>query len=140
MSEVTFQATVLKELTQLMEKLEKLNPDTRSNTGRRLGKAFMLKMISTYADKQYDNEMKVLNEEKIIDDPAKLTEGDYVLGESPKFTVTCKVSAPRRSFDPDVLALMLKKRYKVPEPISKDFIEKSKTPGSSNKTIKILER
>jgi len=44
------------------------------------------------------------------------------------------------SFDEDVFAAMLKKKYKVPEAITKDFIQKSKTPGSKNKTIKILER
>jgi hypothetical protein len=146
MNAPTFQAEIIKRLTKTVEELEKTNPDTKSNTGRALGKAYLLGIISDYSDRQYQelmgggNKLGSLREEKIVDDPSKLDPGEYVLAESPKFVVTCKVSEPRMSFDEDVFAALLKKKYKVPEAITKDFIQKSKTPGSKNKTIKILER
>ena len=140
MNEVTFQATIIKQLTKLCEDLEAKSPDTKSNTGRRLGKAFMLGVIASYTDKQYAMEMKALTEDKVLDSKEGLDAGDWILGESPKFVVTCKVSEPRKSFDADGLASALKKKYKIPEAITKDFVEKTKKEGAGNKTVKIIER
>lgn len=140
MPEVTFQASILKELNVLAEKLDKLNPDTKSNTGRAIARAYMWDRMVDYAEKQSNAEWKKLQDDEIIDDHTKLDEGDHILGESPHFSVQCKVSAKRNMFDVEKLAKELKKKYRVPEPITKDMVSKAKTPGSSNRTLKILER
>lgn len=140
MPEITFQAAILKEITALAEKLMKLNPDNKSNTGRLLGEAYAWDQIATYAEKQAKLKMASLIADEILDDPKKQVEGDCVLGESPKFTVTCKVSAPRKTFDLAKFGAALKKKYKIPEAITNDFYEKSKSDGSSNRTVKIIER
>ena len=140
MPEITFQAAVIKELMALDAKIEKLNPDAKHNVGRSLGSAAFWDYVATYAEKQSKIAWKALIEEEVITDPTKKSEGEYNLATSPSFTVTLKVSAPRKQFDVEKLAVMLKKKYKVPEPITKDFVEKSKSAGSSNRTLKIIER
>ena len=137
--EVTFQATILKFLMLIADTVMPLSQD-KSNTGGLIARAFMWDKVQEYAKKQSDDAWDKLEEEEIIDEYKNLEEGEYHLGESPHFVVMVKVSKPRRERDDDKLAAELKKRYKVPEAITKDLIEKSKKDGSRNRTLSIVER
>lgn len=138
--EVTFQASILKELSVIAEKLQKVNPDQKSNTGRQIGQAFLWDAIQSYAKKQSDAAWDALETEEIIDNYKSLEEGEFHLGESPRFVITVKVSKPRQERDDEKLAAELKKRYKIPEAVTKDLLAKCKKDGSRNRTLSIVER
>lgn len=113
------------------------NPDEKHNAGKLLGEAFLWKTVMNYAKRKY---------EKAIDKCAgefvdrTYEEGEYELVQSPKFVYTIKVSKPVRRFDPDTLAASLRKKYKIPEPITKELIEAAKVPTNSTITPIIEER
>ena len=137
--EVTFQATILKFISLIADTVLPLSQD-KSNSGNTIARAYLWDQVQAYAKKQSDEAWKKLEEDEIIDDYKSLDEGEYHLGESPRFVITVKVSKPRKERDDDKLAAELKKRYKVPEAVAKDLIEKSKKDGSRNRTLSIVER
>lgn len=137
--EVTFQATILKYVMMIADAVLHANPD-KSNSGNTIARAFLWDQIEAYAKKQATAAWDKMEEDEIIDDYKGLDDGEYHLGESPRFVVMVKVSKPRRERDDDKLAAELKKRYKVPEAITKDLIEKTKKDGSRNRTLSIVER
>lgn len=138
MPEMTYTATVYNHLIKLRDALDKLNPDTKHNAGRLIGRAFFWDQIAKFAKKQSEVAWDELENEEIVSYVE--SPGDHTLAESPHFMVMDKVSEPRRAFNADVLAEDLKKKYKVPVPISKELIEKAKIPGKSVHTSTIVER
>lgn len=137
--EVTFQATILKFIMLVADTVLPMSQD-KSNSGNTIARAFLWDQIEAYAKKQSAAAWDKMEEDEIIDDYKGLDDGEYHLGESPRFVVMVKVSKPRRERDDDKLAAELKKRYKVPEAITKDLIEKTKKDGSRNRTLSIVER
>lgn len=137
--EVTFQATILKFMNLVADTVLPLSND-KSNSGNTIARAFLWDNVEKYAKKQSDDAWAKMEEDEIIDDYKKLDEGEYHLGESPRFAVMVKVSKPRMTLDEDKLAAELKKRYKVPEAVLKDLMMKCKKAGSSNRTLSILEK
>lgn len=116
------------------------NPDAKSNTGTFIGEAFLWDEVVREAKRRSDRAWDKLEEQGVISGTASLPPGEHVLGSSPSFSVTAKVSEPVRRFDPDHLAQALKKKYKVPEPITKELVEQAKQPSKSTVTLNILER
>lgn len=139
MPAITFTAAIFKQLTDLAEKVEKLNPDQKSNAGRFIARAFFWDAVERYAKKQSEAAWETLEKEEIIDTKG-LTEGEHELVTTPGFIVMAKVSAPRKAFKAEVLMAALKKKYKVPEPASRELIEAAKVPGNGTKTLTIIER
>lgn len=136
---LTFVAQIHKRITMLFQELDKLNPDSKHNTGRLIGRALFWDQIEKYAKKQSEIAWDTLEKEEIVTYDG-LPPGDHTLAESPHFIVMAKVSSPRRAFSPDALATSLKKRYKVPEVVTKEEVEKAKIPGKSVNTLTIMER
>lgn len=138
MSDITFTATIFNELTKLKTKLDDKNPDTKSNTGRLVGRAHMWDQIAKYAKKQSELAWGVLEKEEIVSYVE--SPGIHRLAESPHFTVTDRVSEPRKAFNADALAEALKKRYKVPVPVTKELVEQAKLPTKCVHTTTVEER
>lgn len=136
---ITFIASIHKILSTLTDQCDKINPDQKSNQGRLIGRALFWDTIEAYAKKQSELAWKVLETEEIVE-TGDLPAGNHELARSPRFTVTCKVSEPRKGFKPEVLMAALKKKYKVPEPASREMIEAAKVPGKGTKTLTIIER
>lgn len=135
----TYTATVFNEVAKLFDKLDKLNPDTKSNTGRLIGRAFIWDAIAKHAKGQSEAAWKTLESEEIIEYVE--SQGEHTLATSPHFTVIDKVSAPRKAFKPEVLAQELNKKYKVPVPVVKDLVERAKVPGEKGvHTSSIVEK
>jgi hypothetical protein len=135
---VTFQASIIRSLTKISEKLLDSAPDQTSNAGKLLSRAFLWDTIAKYAEKQSKLAWEQMEKEELVSYKG-LQPGEYTLAESSSFYIFDKVSEPRRAFSPDVMVVQLKK-YKVPAPIVKEMIEKSKVPGKSTHTVSVVER
>lgn len=138
MPNVSFTAEVHKLLSVMPEKCDKLNPDSKSNTGRLIGRAHFWDAFLDYAKKQSDQAWKALEDEEIIEQVDET--GTHTLAESPSFSVIDKVSEPRKGFKPDVLVAALNKRYKVPKPVATEMIEAAKVPGNRVHTLSTVQR
>jgi hypothetical protein len=139
MSDASFQATIIKSLTKLVEDLKAKSPD-RSNTGIVIGEAFICDVVEKYAHAQSEAAWAKLETEEIINRTEDLGEGDHTLAESQKFSVQLKQSKPRKNFKAEVLQTALQKKYRVPLHTSKEMIEAAKVPGNPVRTFKIVER
>lgn len=118
------------------------NPDEKHNEGSYLGEAFLWQTIEDYAKKKYEAVFKKMEENNVIKDREArktLSSGEHELSNSPRFTMTAKVTQPVRQFSADYLAAQLKKRYKVPEPTAKQMIEEAKRPSTSRVSLEIVE-
>lgn len=113
------------------------SPDT-SNTGAYLADAYLWDTVEAYAKGKSKEAWERL--EKELDIKAPEVAGAYVLATSPSFTVTAKVTQPVKRFNVDELAKALKKRYRVPEPTTKEMVEHAKVPTKSVCTLAVIER
>lgn len=138
MTTLSFTAEVHKLLSAMPEKCDKLNPDTKSNTGRLIGRAHFWDAFVKYAEAQSKQAWKALKDEEIIEQVDET--GTHTLAESPSFSVIDKVSEPRKGFKPEVLATALNKRYKVPKPIAIEMIDAAKVPGNRVHTLTTVQR
>lgn len=137
---VSFTAEITKHMNKIADMCEKKNPDGKHNVGRGLGIVHFWTMVEKYAKSKKDEAWAALEKDDIISDPKGLDPGEYSLAESPSFFASAKVSNPVKRFDPDVLADMLFKKYKVPVPITKELVDKAKVPSASTVTKKVVER
>lgn len=135
--QITFTAQIHKKLTELRDALDKLNPDTKHNSGKLIGRAHMWDQIHKFAKKQSEVAWDVLESEDIV--AYVESSGDHTLAESPHFTVMDKVSEPRKAFNVDALAEALKK-YKIPKSVVLELVEKAKIPGKRVHTTSVVER
>lgn len=138
MPEISYKAAIHKLLSSLKDTCDKLNPEAKSNTGSIVGRAFFWDEFAAYAKKQSDLAWEAIEAEEIIKKVE--TSGTHTLHESRSFIITDKVSEPRKTFQENVLAAALKKKYKVPEPITRELVGKAKIPGKATHTLSILER
>jgi Icc-related predicted phosphoesterase len=136
---ITFTAEIHKEITKLFERIEKKNPDLTSNTGNLIGRAHIWDQIQSYAKKQSDVAWEALEKEDIVNSKG-LTSGEHTLAESPHFFIVANVTKPYKKFSPDVLAESLKKKYRVPLPVTKELIEQAKVDDKPRTSLKIVER
>jgi hypothetical protein len=129
MSDLAFQTQIYADLEELPNRLT--FPD-KSNKGKMYALLFMWKRVQQLAEKKYDSHMKMLQAEELLDDPQKITTpGNHTLGDSGAISVVVNVSVPRREFNVDWLAKEMKKKYKVPEAMTKALVEEAKRPGAT---------
>jgi hypothetical protein len=137
MSEISFQASILKALAGAVSKLQ--SPD-KSNSGTLLAEAFLWDTIQSYAKKKSDEAWKNLEKAKIYDiKDAGETAGETVLAKSPSFVLRCNQTNPVKRFSPQWLAAELKRTRKIPEPITLKACEDAKQPTKPNKSLAIVE-
>lgn len=132
----SYQARIISALNKLGHN-GTANPD-KSNTGSLLGEAFLWDEIVRFAKARSDSAWSKLEAEGLIEAPTGT--GEHALLTSSNFVCTAKVSNPVKRFSADTLALMLKKQYKIPEPVSKLMIEEAKQPTRPNVTYSIIEK
>jgi len=117
------------------------NPDTKHNSGRLLGEAFLWDRVAKYAEAKSDAVWKQLSSEGIIPDKASLGEGDHELAASPSFLAIAKVTKPIKRFSGDELAdLLARSKYKVPVSTTKELIDQAKIDGKPARSLRIIER
>lgn len=116
-------------------------PD-RTNKGKMIAMLMLWKRISALADKKYDAQLKQSIEEDLITDPkTKSVPGVYLIGEAGKLSVEVNVSKPRREFNLDWFCAQMKKKYKVPEAVTREMYEQAKQEGTTqNRTISVKEK
>jgi hypothetical protein len=138
-SEQAFQAQIYNDLEDMPNRIT--FPD-KSNRGKMLAMLMLWKRVADLAEKKYDTLMKQLIGEELIKDPKTITTpGTFVIGEANAMTVEANVSQPRREFNMEWFAKELKRKYKVPEAVTKQLYEEAKQPGSSQiRRIAIKER
>jgi hypothetical protein len=138
-TEQAFQAQIY---TQVEELPNKLTFPDKSNRGKMLAMLMLWKRVGDIAEKKYEALMKQLIGEDLVKDPKSIsTPGTYVIGEANAMTVECNVSVPRREFNMDWFAKELRRKYKVPEAVTKQLYEEAKQPGNSQiRRIAIKER
>jgi hypothetical protein len=135
----TFHGKIVWAINDIIEDLLRDNPDAKHNVGNLIGEQFLWDEIAKYAKAMSEKTWKAL--EKVQDlDIEDLTQGDHMLLQSPHFVITASVSAPVKRFAVGELARVLKEKYKIPEIISKELIDKAKVPTKSTVTIKIVEK
>ncbi|HEY6020876.1 MAG TPA: hypothetical protein VIY48_13545 [Candidatus Paceibacterota bacterium] len=134
----TFNAKIHSEITKWAERLLNYNPDG-SNAGGFIARAFFWDQVQAYAKKQSDAAWEQLEKEDLVR-TSGLTEGAHTLCESKNFIVLGTMSKPYKKFREDILAEMLKKKYKVPLPASKELIEAAKVEDKGRLSLKIIER
>lgn len=135
---ISHQASINKVITKVVEDfLGKF----KGNTDRYFARYFFWVIVEKYAKAQKETAFETLVKEELIEKNHRaLPEGEHTIGTSPGFFVSDKVSKPRRSFDDQVLAQLLKKKYKVPLPVTKELVEEAKVEGKPTHTITVVER
>lgn len=134
---VTFQAKIIKALTDAMIKLQ--SPDT-TNKGTLLSEAFLWDTVESYAKKKSSECWKRLEDSKTYDiSDAGTAAGTTCLAKSPHFVLNCTLTNPVRRFNPTWLAKQLKAKYKIPEPIALELCENAKQPSNPSKKLEIIE-
>lgn len=135
--------TYLAKIVQFLGKLgqgETVNPDTKHNTGRLIGEAYLWDEVHRAAKGRAEKIWAALEKEGIIKKEER-DPGEYMLAETPHFHVELKVSEKVRRFDARVLAkAMAASKFKVPMPIMLEAIEKAKVPAKSTNTYRITEK
>jgi hypothetical protein len=136
--EISHQASINKMITKAVEDfLGKF----KGNSDRMFARYFFWTVIERYAKAQKETAFNALLEGELVEkDHRALPKGDHTIGTSPGFFILDKVSAPRKTFDDSVLAQSLKKKYKVPLPVTKELVEAAKIEGNPTHTIAIVER
>lgn len=136
-SDITYKTRIEKALSRLGTNGTE-NPDTKSNTGRAIGEAFLWDEVERLAKAKSKDAWAALDSIGLLTD--EKNPGEYLIAESPSFAVNVRISEPVRRFDPDHLADLLLKKYKVPKSTTKQFVEASKLPAKSTFTYKIIEK
>jgi hypothetical protein len=128
------------ELNKIAQFIEKNNPDSTHNTGRMIGQAYLWDIVESIAKKHSNSIWDRLEKDGVISRD-NLDPGAHELADTPHFVLSAKVTNPVRRFDDDEMAHLLKKsKYKVPEPITKQFIDQAKIPKKSTVTMTITEK
>lgn len=127
--------TINKATTDLMQ----ANPDTKHNTGRQLGEAYMWDEIEKYAAAMSKRVWEKLESDKVIT-TTDLTPGGHMIADAPHFTIMAEVTQPVRRFSGDALAKWLEKEKKIPIIVTKEQIEKAKLPTTSQVKLKVVAK
>ena len=131
-------------LTKIVSALNRLgqngtaNPDGTHNTGSMLGEAYLWDAVEAFAKGRSKKAWEALENEGVIIPPD--VTGEHALATSPHFVCSAKVTNPVRRFNADELAKLLKKQYKIPEPVSKALIEQAKVGTKPAVSYSIMER
>lgn len=135
---ISYQAQINKIITKMVEDFL---GNFKGNSDRYFARYFFWVIVEKYAKAQKDTAFETMVKEELIEkDHRALPAGEHTIGTSPNFFVSDKVSKPRKSFDDRVLAMALKKKYKVPLPVTKEMVEAAKVDGNPTHTITIVER
>lgn len=135
----SFVARIIKELQTFADNIPL--PDAKHNAGRLLAQAFLWDVVRKHAEKQSLQMWEHLKNEGLIPQNGSLEPGAHVLCESPRFVCTARISIPVKRFSPEELSKLLKaSKYRVPEPITIEFVEKAKVPSKSSTTLSVVER
>jgi hypothetical protein len=137
---LAYKTEIAKLLSSLGMKAVEKNPDMKNNTGRAIGEAYFWDEVQALAKAKSDEAWERLETMGMVveDDPEP---GDYDIGSSPHFAVTCKVSKPRKKFDEQAAAKAINKKWKdVPIPAVRQIFEQSKLPSTKTKTYNISEK
>jgi hypothetical protein len=122
MATISFKAQVLSEISKLDRTIQ--SPDT-TNKGALLARAFMWDEIASFAKKQSDSAWKELEDAGFIGHPDE--QGTHVIATTPKFSCVVQVSNPVKRFSADELQKIMKRsKFKVPEPVMREYIDQAK--------------
>lgn len=131
-------AQILKVLGNAVRELEKLAPDQRSNVGKTLASMYIWDEIAKLAKRRSDDLWDRAAKDLYTTDA--LNPGVHTLAESPAFMLVAKISEPVRRFSAEELAKLMKAKYKVPEPMTRQLCDEAKVPTKSSVSLSIMER
>jgi|SRR5882762_1470256 len=135
----SYLAKIIARMNMLTIALIELNPDAKHNTGRLIGEHFMWDQIAKYAKAMSDKTWKELEDQHEID-TEDLVQGDHLLVQVPHFVITASASAPVKRFNGGKFVADLKEKYKIPEIVTKELLDKAKVGTKSSVTIKVVEK
>ena len=134
-----YSALVLKELLGVVNRIIDKSPDT-TNMGKMLAEMYVWDEIAKLAKKNSDGYWNAAEKNGIYN-ASDLDPGTHTLVDSKGFALIATVTQPVKRFNQEQLARLLKaSKYKVPEPITKQFCNASKMPTKSNVILAISER
>jgi len=137
---MSYETTIVKALSRLGKNGTE-NPDSKHNTGRLLGEAYMWDQVEKYAKARSAAIWKEMEKEGLVPDKKTLDPGDHQLSDSPSFAVFAKVTQPIKRFDGDELAnLLARSKYKVPLSTTKEMIDQARVPGNPAVRMVVVER
>ena len=137
---MSYETTIIKALSRLGKNGTE-NPDSKHNTGRLLGEAYMWDQVEKYAKARSTAVWKEMEKEGLVPDKKTLDPGEYACADIPSFAVFAKVTQPIRRFNGDELANKLaKSKYKVPVSTTKELIEEAKMPTNPSVRMVVVER
>lgn len=136
--QISHQAAINKAITKMVEDFL---TRFKGNTDNFFARYYFWVVIEKYAKAQKETAFAKLQEDELVEaNHRALPEGEHTIGTSTSFFIADKVSKPRKAFDDQVLAQLLKKKYKVPLPVTKELVEQAKVEGNPTHTITIVER
>lgn len=130
---------IVKGLNELIDDLQKRNPDVRDNKGNVLGEIYLWDEIRKIAAAKSEKLWDAAEANGILKYEG-LSTGSHLIAQSQSFIVTASVSEPVRRFDADTLAKWMFDNRKVPVIITKEQIEKAKIPTKPQTRVAIMEK
>lgn len=122
------------------------NPEgkRRSNSGDIFFRLHMAQEMKRQADEMAKKAWADAVAEGLVDPDDKIKEahdvGTHIIAESDCFSVTAKISAPRKSIDVEAfVARLARSKYRVPLAITMQMIEETKKEGSKVLEKRVLE-
>jgi hypothetical protein len=135
--QTSFIAAIIKDLARLAHDMPM--PDSTHNTGKMLAIAYFWDIVGKHAKRQSDQMWELLMTEGLVEEPS--APGEHVLCESPKFVCYAKVTNKIKRFSPEELSKIFKRsKYKVPELITREYVERAKKETKSAISYSIEER
>lgn len=138
---LSFTAQIIKYLSGLGRKgTDTVPPTSKSDVDTLLAQAYMWDVVEKYGAAMSKKCWKQLEDQGIIE-IADLEQGDHVLADGTLFECWAKVSAPVKRFNNEELCRIMKaSKFKVPEPVMTQYIERAKIGTKGNKTLSITEK
>ena len=134
-----YSALVLKELLTTVNRIVDKSPDV-SDMGKMLAEMYVWDEIAKVAKKNSDGYWNAAEKNGVYDSH-NLDPGTHTLVDSKGFSLIAVVTQPVKRFNQEQLAKLLKaSKYKVPEPITKQYCDAAKIPTKSNVLLAISER
>ena len=139
---MTYHSNIIKYISRLGKANSHQNPDQKSNTGAQLGNIYLWQTAKSFCDKQLKSAYAIAESTDLIPNKEKLREepaGEYVIHNSKSFTLTSKISNPRKSFDQEEFMQRVAKKYKIPVPDLFTIALDCKKEGNPSVTLRVLE-
>lgn len=139
---MTYSSSIIKYLSRLGKSNAHVNPDQKSNTGKQLGDIYLWQTASDFCKKQLKSAWALAEASELVPDKDKLRAdpvGDHILHHSKKFTLTSKVTNPRRSFDKEEFMKRVGRKYKIPAAELVTISQACIKEGNPAVTLKVLE-